>query len=644
MANSKTLSLIGHSGTGKSELARKFLQMSGVDGDVTFDPSPEEKEHGHSIDLGVGSFKYKGKNWNIMDTPGADEFVEEVYKGVFVSETSLLFIDAEKGVQAGTEKLWGISQKYDKPTAIFLNKMDKTEANFKESLADIRGTLDQEVVVLEIPIVDDGEFVGVVDVPAGEADYFDGGSEDVPGELESTLNEERERLLESLAEQDDELMMMYLEEEEISAEDTEDALNKGFKANEFSPLFVGSVEKDLGTDSLLMRLNDLVPEFDPGEGRGRSDALVFNQFSDPYLGRLSFVKIYGDQLEEDSSLRDLQTGEEHDISDIYRYYGGNQEKTHQVNCGDVVALGKLENVGLGDTLTDTGDKEIEFVDFPAPVYDRAVKPKSREDETKMSTALKELVFTKATISYYRDDVTEEMILSGMGANHLDIFRERLKNSFNVEIETTEPKVPYKQSIARKAEAKYRHKKQSGGRGQYGEVYLRVTPTQRGSGFEFENKIKGGNIPNQFIPGVEKGILEAFDEEYPITDLKVTVYDGDHHPVDSSEMAFKIAGREACKKAVENGQRILLEPIMDLTVRTPGDFTGDIISDLNGRRGRILGSDTSEGYTLINAEVPQAEVKNYATRLKSLTQAKASFQMDFSKYQKVPSNIAENILG
>lgn len=644
MANSKTLSLIGHSGTGKSELARKFLQMSGVDGDVTFDPSPEEKEHGHSIDLGVGSFKYKGKNWNIMDTPGADEFVEEVYKGVFVSETSLLFIDAEKGVQAGTEKLWGISQKYDKPTAIFLNKMDKTEANFKESLADIRGTLDQEVVVLEIPIVDDGEFVGVVDVPAGEADYFDGGSEDVPGELESTLNEERERLLESLAEQDDELMMMYLEEEEISAEDTEDALNKGFKANEFSPLFVGSVEKDLGTDSLLMRLNDLVPEFDPGEGRGRSDALVFNQFSDPYLGRLSFVKIYGDQLEEDSSLRDLQTGEEHDISDIYRYYGGNQEKTHQVNCGDVVALGKLENVGLADTLTDTGDKEIEFVDFPAPVYDRAVKPKSREDETKMSTALKELVFTKATISYYRDDVTEEMILSGMGANHLDIFRERLKNSFNVEIETTEPKVPYKQSIARKAEAKYRHKKQSGGRGQYGEVYLRVTPTQRGSGFEFENKIKGGNIPNQFIPGVEKGILEAFDEEYPITDLKVTVYDGDHHPVDSSEMAFKIAGREACKKAVENGQRILLEPIMDLTVRTPGDFTGDIISDLNGRRGRILGSDTSEGYTLINAEVPQAEVKNYATRLKSLTQAKASFQMDFSKYQKVPSNIAENILG
>ncbi|MBS3812326.1 elongation factor G, partial [Candidatus Bipolaricaulota bacterium] len=345
----------------------------------------------------------------------------------------------------------------------------------------------------------------------------------------------------------------------------------------------------------------------------------------------------------DATLRDLQTGDEHDITDIYRYHGGDQEKTHEAKRGDVVALGKLEEVGLGDTLTDTGDSEIEFVDFPAPVYNRAVEPKSREDESKMSTALQELVFTKATISYYRDDVTEEMILSGMGANHLDIFRERLKNSHNVEIETTEPKVPYKQSVAREAEAKYRHKKQSGGRGQYGEVYLRVTPLQRGSGFEFENKIKGGNIPNQFIPGVEKGVIEALDTEYPITDLRATVYDGDHHPVDSSEMAFKIAGRGACKQAVENGQRILLEPIMSLTVRTPGDFTGDIISDLNSRRGRILGSDQSEGYTLINAEVPRAEVKNYATRLKSLTQAKASFQMDFSKYQKVPANIAEKIL-
>jgi elongation factor G len=261
----------------------------------------------------------------------------------------------------------------------------------------------------------------------------------------------------------------------------------------------------------------------------------------------------------------------------------------------------------------------------------------------MSTALKELVANKATITYHRDDVTEEMILSGMGANHLEIFKERLKNGFNVEIGMTEPKVPYKQSIAKEADTKYRHKKQSGGRGQYGEVYLRLSPTARGSGFEFVNEIKGGNIPTQFIPGVEKGIEEALDEEYPITDVKATVYDGDHHPVDSSEMAFKIAGREACNKAVEQAGPILLEPIMKVKVTTPGDFTGDIISDLNGRRGKIMGSDTSEGYTVIEAEVPQAEVMNYATRLKSLTQAKASFQMEFVRYKKVPSNIASDIL-
>ncbi|MBS3813220.1 GTP-binding protein, partial [Candidatus Bipolaricaulota bacterium] len=346
MANSKSLSLIGHSGTGKSELAKNFLQMSGVDGDVTFDPSPEEKEHGHSIDLGIGSFKYKGQNWTVLDTPGADEFVEEVYKGVFVSETSLLFVDAEKGIQAHTKKLWEVAQGYDKPTALLFNGMDKDEANFDEVLGEVREALNKNIVVLEIPILEDGEFVGFVEVASGKAKYFDGETGEVPDELQGRLEEEREKLLEALAEQDDELMMKYLEEEEITAEDTEVALNKGFAANEFSPVFVGSVVEGLGTDLLLTELNDLVPEFDPGEGRGRSDALVFNQFSDPYLGRLSFVKVYGEELREDATLRDLQTGDEHDITDIYRYHGGDQEKTHEAKRGDVVALGKLEEVGL----------------------------------------------------------------------------------------------------------------------------------------------------------------------------------------------------------------------------------------------------------------------------------------------------------
>jgi len=642
MANAKTLSLIGHSGTGKSELAKRFLQMSGIDGDLTFDPSPEEKAHNQSIDLGVGSYKYKGQAWNLLDTPGADEFIEEVYKGVFISETSLLLIDGEKGVQAHTEQLWDIAQKYDKPTAVFVNKMEMENANFDDDLVGLRETLNKNLVVIQIPIVEGGDFVGYVDVPSEEAVYFDGNTEEVPDELEGKLNEERERLLEALAEQDDELMMKYLEEEEITKEDTDRAIKAGFADNAFVPVFAGSVEEDAGLDVLMAELSELVPEFD-AEDSGRSDLLVFNQLSDPYLGRLSFVKVYGEKLAENDELKNLSNGEDVDISDIYRYHGGDQEKVHGATCGDVVALGKLEGVDIGDTLSGTGDEPLEFVEFPAPVYDRAVHPKSREDESKMSTALQELGSTKATISYHRDDVTEEMILSGMGANHLEIFKERLKNSFNVEIETTEPKVPYKQSIAQGAKAKYRHKKQSGGRGQYAEVYLEVKPLKRGTGFEFENKIKGGNIPTQFIPGVEKGILEALDEDYPMTDLKAIVYDGDHHPVDSSEMAFKIAGREACKKAVENGKRILLEPIMSVTVRTPGDFTGDIISDLNSRRGRIMGSDSSEGYTIINAEVPRAEVKTYATRLKSLTQAKASFQMEFAKYQRVPSNIAEAIL-
>jgi len=642
MANSKSLSLIGHSGTGKSKLAEKFLKISGIDGDVNFDPSQEEQDHGHSIDLGVGSFKYKGQNWNLLDTPGAEEFVEEVYKGVFASEASLMLLDSEKGVQAHTEKVWNVSQKYEKPTGILVNKMDQEEADFEAVMAELREQFDKNFVVLQIPIFDDGDFVGFVDVLEEKAVYFDGSKEEVPEALEEELSEEKENLFEALAEVDDELMMKYLEEDEITKEDTDRALDSGFADDEFSPVFVSSVENGSGIDVLLERLAGIVPEFEPDSG-GRSDLLVFNKLSDPYLGKLAFVKVYGEDLEEGASLRNLRNGQDVDVTDMYRYLGGDQESVHEASRGDVVALGKLEDIALGDTLTDTGDEEIEFVDFPSPVYDRAVKPKSREDESKMSTALKELVANKATITYHRDDVTEEMILSGMGANHLEIFKERLKNGFNVEIGMTEPKVPYKQSIAKEADTKYRHKKQSGGRGQYGEVYLRLSPTARGSGFEFVNEIKGGNIPTQFIPGVEKGIEEALDEEYPITDVKATVYDGDHHPVDSSEMAFKIAGREACNKAVEQAGPILLEPIMKVKVTTPGDFTGDIISDLNGRRGRIMGSDTSEGYTVIEAEVPQAEVMNYATRLKSLTQAKASFQMEFVRYKKVPSNIASDIL-
>lgn len=642
MANAKTLSLIGHSGTGKSSLAEQLLGMSGVDGDLNFDPSPEEEEHGYSIDLGVGSFKHKGQKWNVLDTPGAEEFVEEVYKGTFASEASLLLVDAEKGMQVHTEKVWNIAEKYEKPTAVLVNKMDQGEADFSGVMEELRTEFDKNFVVLQIPIVDDGEFVGYVDLLEEEAIYFDGRDEGIPEHLEGELSEERENLLESLAEQDDELMMKYLEEEEITDEDKARALNAGFEADEFSPVFASSVEEGSGVEPLLEKLNELVPEFQ-GDSNGRSDLLVFNKLSDPYLGKLAFVKVYGEELEEENTLRNLRNGQEVEISDIYRYHGGDQEKVHSASHGDVVALGKLEDIALGDTLTDTGEEEIDFVDFPNPVYHRAVNPKSKEDETKMSTALKELVANKASIDYYRDEVTEEMILSGMGANHLNVFKERLKNSFNVEIDTKEPKVPYKKSIAKKADTKYRHKKQSGGRGQYGEVYLRLNPLPRGSGFEFVNEISGGNIPTQFIPGVEKGIKEALDEEYPITDVEATIYDGDHHPVDSSEMAFKIAGREACNKAVEQAGAILLEPIMDVKVTTPGDYTGDIISDLNGRRGRILGSDTSEGYTEIEAEVPQAEVMNYATRLKSLTQAKATFQMEFLKYKQVPSNIASDIL-
>ena len=642
MKQPKTISLIGHSGSGKSTLAREILRSAGVEEEVDFDPSAEEKSRGYSIDLGVGSCTYHDQRFNLLDTPGAGEFVEEVYKGVHVAENVVLLLDSTRGVQVQTEKVWGIARDEDKPSFALVNKMDNEEADFDKVVRDMEENLEGKFLPLQIPVFDGGQFVGIVDVLGEDFWGFEEGKGDVPEDLEDELAERREVLLEELAGQDDELMMKYLEEEEIQPEDIARALSKGVAEASFTPVLCSVAEEGLGVELLLRTLDRYGKSFT--ERDHISKGLVFNQFRDPYLGKLSFIKVYGGTIATDDSFVNLRTGEEDEIQDIYKYQGNQQEKLSQAGEGEIVALGKLEELDLGDTLSETSDGEpLEFVQFPSPVYDRAISPESSADEGKMSTALSALGTTKATIEFRRDEVTGELILSGMGDNHLSVFQERLKNDFNVSILMSEPQIPYKQTVSKNARAQYRHKKQSGGRGQFAEVYLEVAPLARGEGFQFENEIKGGVIPTQFIPGVEKGVLEALDEDYPITDIKATVYDGDHHPVDSSEMAFKIAGREACQRAIANAGPILLEPIMEISVTTPGDYTGDIMSDLSGRRGRVSGTESLSGETVIKAQVPRAEVQNYAMQLKSLTQGRATFQMEFLQYDKVPGNIAEQIL-
>lgn len=639
----KTISLVGHSGSGKSTLAKNILNETGVDGDINFDPSEEEKKRGYSIDLGVGHCEWKDEKLNILDTPGGAEFIEEVYKGVYAGDASVLLLDSEKGIEVQTETVWNVAQKYDKPTIAVVNKLEKESADFAKVIDDLRENLQGTFVALQLPLFKDGEFSGIVDLIDETAISFGGSREEIPERMSSLVESERNALMEELAQFNDELMLSYLEDEPIKQENIEKALHAGMRENEFTPVLCGPSFEKQGVDLFLDCLLRLVPTFSSGDD-SRTQGIVFNQIRDPYLGKLSFVKVFSGELNLKDSLYNPKKNRRYDVQDIYLVQANDQKKVKKAGPASVVALGKMEELELGDNLCSSEDQQsIEFVDFPNPVFSRAIAPESKSDETKMSTALRELASIKATIRYSREEVTKELILSGMGDTHLDVFKERLKNGFNVSILMSEPKIPYKRSVAKKANAKYRHKKQTGGRGQYAEVYLRITPLVRGEGVKFENEIKGGNIPKQFIPGVEKGVYEALEEGYPITDLKATVYDGDHHPVDSSEMAFKIAGRQAFKEAVKKAQIILLEPIMLCSITTPGDYTGDIVSDLNGRRARIQGTEMVNGDTVVRAEVPQAEVQNYALELKSLTQGKASVQMEFVRYKRVPDNIASKIM-
>lgn len=638
----RSICFVGHTGCGKTTLAEALLKKGGLETKLDF--TPEEKARGFSIDLGIGYLK--NINIDIIDSPGFAEFIEEVYKGLRVAETALLVINAEKGVEVHTEKVWEVIKDLKKPSVVFINKMDLENADFDKAVDQLRDLI-EGLVFLQLPIRE-GNFVGVVDLIENQASYFNKqkGKGEIPHELEAQAAKERERLLESLAEVDDDLMELFLEEEEVPEEKIKAAIGKGLRDGVITPVVCGSAKEDLGIEQ-LMSLFELTPPFSAPKS-SHFKALVFNLSSDPYLGRLSFIKIYSGSIKEGDTITNLSNGSKERIRDIYRICGEKQEKVGKAEAGEIVALTKLESISLGDTLTLGDDAKLEPLTLPKPVFPRALRPQTQADEEKMSEVLKELAETKATISIYRDNVTKEAIILGMGDTHLAVFAERLKNRYGVAVRMDRPLVPYKETVQKVATGQYRHKKQTGGRGQFGEVHLRIEPLERGAGFEFVDEIKGGVIPSQFIPGVEKGVVEAMERGilagYPLTDIKVAVYDGKHHPVDSSEIAFKIAASKAFQIATQNAQPVLLEPVWKLIVWTPQEFTGDIMSSLSGKRGRILGMEPEEGKDRIEAEAPLAEIQDYALELKSITQGRATFQMEFLKYQPVTSEkLAEELL-
>ncbi len=645
MGEVRNICLVGHSGAGKTLLAESLLKLGGVE--VRLDSSPEAKARGYSVDLNLAYLSLNGKALNLLDTPGFLEFIEEVYKGLGVAETALLVVNAEKGIEVQTEKAWELIEEFNRPALCFVNKLDLENANFDKVLEELRAKLSKRFAPLQLPILEGNKPVGVVDLLEKRAIYFDKRKGEIPPGLASQVETERERLLEHITEADDELMMQFLEGEELAPERLQAALKEAVSRRLLFPVLCGSAALGLGIDLLADFLLKLTPPYTPGEAKGA--ALVFNLATDPYLGRLAFAKILGSTLSEGVGLTNLSQGKREKVKDILRIRGGSTEKVSQAEPGELVALTKLDSPALGDTLAvDDQAPKLKLADFPKPVFARALFPVSQADEERMSVALRELVETKATLAVQRDEVTKETILWGMGETHLAVFAERLKNRYGVSVKMERPLIPYKETVQKVAEGNYKHKKQTGGRGQYGEVYLRVEPLPRGKGFEFVDEVKGGVIPGQFIPAVEKGVLEALEKGvlagYPVTDVRVAVYFGSSHPVDSSELAFKLAAAKAFEIAAQNASPVLLEPVVRLTVWTPSEFTGDIMSSLNGKRARIQGMAPEGGLDRIEAEAPLAEVQSYALELKSLTQGRATFQMEFQGYQPVTSpKLAEELL-
>ncbi len=648
MGQARNICLVGHAGSGKTILATSILKKGGVKDPITLDASQEEKDRGYSIDMAFGSYLMKGIQITILDTPGGDEFIEEMYKAVSVADLSLIVVNGEKGIEVMTERAWEITGAAQRPTALFVNHLDKEEVDFAAIIASLREQFDGKFVPLDLPIREGGEFVGVVDLLANRAFYFaDKSKKDIPADLQPAVEEWCAFLLEEVSTLDDELMMKFLEEEEITTSEISSTLTKGIADGTLVPVFWGAAGEEKGIDRLMEAFINLVPSCDD-TGDLPCKASVFNLAIDPYLGRLTYARVAQGTLKEGGTCYVLPDGHHKvDIRDLYIFDGIKQKRVPEAAAGTIVAIGKIDSLLIGSTLSAKTDEEsLPFLPFPQPVYSRMILPKSQSDVEKMSAALKEVCSTKATVKFERDPVTKELLLWGMGDIHLSIIIEQLKNRYNVTLETHRPHIPYKETIRKKATARYRHKKQSGGRGQFGEVVLRIEPLQ-GEDFKFLNEIKGASIPGQYIPGVEKGIIEAMEQgnlaKYPVAHVAAAVFDGKFHPVDSSELAFKLAARNAFRVAFDDANPCLLEPVMTVEVRVPDDHTGDVISDMNGRRGRILGMEPEGRMTTVRAEVPLVEMQSYALDLKSLTQARATFQMEFLKYHTVPANLQEKII-
>lgn len=679
LEKTRNIGIMAHIDAGKTTTTERILFYTGRthkigethDGGATMDWMEQEQERGITITSAATTAQWRDCRINIIDTPGHVDFTVEVERSLRVLDGAVTVLDAKSGVEPQTETVWRQAEKYGVPRMIFVNKMDVLGANYYKVIDNVKDRLRANVVPIQLPIGAEDTFVGIVDLIAMKAEIYkdDLGKEfevvDIPADMVETAQEWREKLIESVAETDEELMMKFLEGEELTRDEIIATIRKQTIKGEMIPMTCGSAYKNKGVQMMLDAIVDFMPSpLDipaikgvipsteeeaerPADDKGPFAALAFKIMADPYVGKLAFFRVYSGSIEAGSYVYNSTKGHKERIGRILQMHANDRKEIERVYAGDIAAAVGLKNTTTGDTLCDEKNEIIlESMDFPEPVIEIAIEPKTKAGQEKMGMSLAKLAEEDPTFRTYTNEETGQTIIAGMGELHLEIIVDRLLREFKVEANVGKPQVSYKETITGEADVDNKYAKQFGGRGQYGHVKIKIYPREAGSGFEFKNSIVGGAIPKEYIPKIEEGIKESMETGplagYQVVDVGVELYDGSYHEVDSSEMAFKIAGSMAFREAAKKASPVLLEPIFKVEVIVPEEYMGDVIGDISGRRGRIEGSDMDNGAVTVRAMVPLSEMFGYATDLRSRTQGRGNYSMQFSHYEKLPDSLVEKI--
>jgi elongation factor G len=672
----RNVALVGHSGTGKTTLAEALLYRAGTiqrlgtveDGTTVTDFDPEEHARGMSLSLALAPFEWKGFKINLIDAPGYADFVGDVHAALRVADLAVFVVSAVEGVEVQTEYAWSVAEDLAVPRMIFINKLDKDRASFDRTLEQLQDRFGAGVAPIELPIGDQSAFHGIADLFRNKAFIYDSGKAvetDIPAEMSDREHEIHDSLIEGIVVADDQMLESYLEGDIPPVDELERTMARGIAEASVYPVVCGSATGPIAVDRLADFITELGPSPTqrppmtvtigdevveiPSDASADPLAFVFKTIADPYVGQISLMRIRSGTLKPETTLWNSRSGSDEKLTKIATVIGKETELVESAPAGDIVAVAKLSDTATGDTLTPKNKPvKLPRVDRPKPVLATAVTAKTQADEDKLANAIRRILAEDPALRLERSSETKQTLLWGMGEMHLTITLERLERKFGVAVTTSKVRVPYRETISRISEAEGKYKKQTGGHGQYGVCFLRVSPLPRGTGFRFVDEIKGGSIPRQFIPAVEKGIAETMEDGgvrgFPVVDVQVAVYDGKYHSVDSSEMSFKMAGRLGFKAAMDKAGPILLEPISRVVVTVPADYQGDVMGDLSSRRGQLQGTEAAPGgKQQITALVPTSEIMSYAIDLRSITQGWGRFSASHDHYQEMPSNMADQVV-